>query len=413
MAGYTELIKNFEKIRSFTRDFFIYGFKGRGDFDGLSPRTYDNERRRIESYLSELIVKTHDSKGKSISISSNTIAKTSNPLFKVWQTKSFTKKDCFLHFVILDIFSKHTSLSVREVAEIISDDYTTAFSASEPMDTMTIRNKLKEYTQLGILEGKKSSKTLHYSLPPNPLHRLSPKTSESLNMALSYYKNILPGGFMGHSINNEQDSPFIYKQIYFSQTLDDEIVLKLLEAIEMKRMVTLTMIPAKGDRNRKNPCVPIQILSNTKSGRRYAAIYHENSRKFSTVRIDYIKDVDFGEICPEFDNLFRDYQLRMKHSFSITPQTKEKLHNLTVRLQIDEATEQYVLERIRREGQHGTLTKIEDNIFEYSIGIPDSLEMVPWLRTFIGRILQIEGSEAHILSQFKRDIHAMLAMYED
>lgn len=137
MAGYSELIKNFEKIRDFTRDFFIYGFRGRGDYRSVSARSYDNERRRIESYLSEHIVKIHDSRGKRISISSNTAGKTSNPLFKIWQTKSFIKWDCFLHFVILDILSDNKSLSVNDIAEIISCDYTLDMDF-EPVDTMTI-----------------------------------------------------------------------------------------------------------------------------------------------------------------------------------------------------------------------------------------------------------------------------------
>lgn len=413
MAGYTELIKNFEKVRSFTRDFFVYGFKGRGDFNRLSPRSYDNERRRIESYLRELIVKNHDSKGKTISISSNTIAKTSNPLFKVWQTKSFTKKDCFLHFVILDILSKHRSLSVGEIAEIISADYTTELSDNKPIDTMTIRNKLNEYTRLGILEVEKCGKVLQYSLSVNPLHNLSPETKEALNVALSYFKNILPAGFIGHSINNDQDSPFIYRQIYFSQTLDDEVLLHLLRAIDRKQFVTLTMISNKGNWSKKTTLVPIKILSNTKTGRRYVAVYSEGGRKFSTVRIDYIRDVVFGEVYPEFDNLSKEYQLRTKHSFSITPQTREKLYNITMLLHIDEGAEQYVLERIKREGRNGTITKTEKNTFEYSIVVTDSLEMVPWLRTFIGRIIQIEGSETHVISQFKKDINAMMSMYQD
>ena len=53
MAVYSELIKNFEKIREYVRDFYIFGFHTRESFDAKSKRTYDNERRRIESWLSE------------------------------------------------------------------------------------------------------------------------------------------------------------------------------------------------------------------------------------------------------------------------------------------------------------------------------------------------------------------------
>ena len=50
MLEYQELIKNFERIRDYMRQFFVYGFKVRGDYKGKSARTYDNERRRIEVF---------------------------------------------------------------------------------------------------------------------------------------------------------------------------------------------------------------------------------------------------------------------------------------------------------------------------------------------------------------------------
>ena len=49
MAVYSELIKNFEKIREYVRDFYIFGFHTRESFDAKSKRTYDNEKRRIEA----------------------------------------------------------------------------------------------------------------------------------------------------------------------------------------------------------------------------------------------------------------------------------------------------------------------------------------------------------------------------
>ena len=52
MAEFQELIKNFDRIRDYMRQFYVYGFKVRNDFSEKSARTYDNERRRIESWLS-------------------------------------------------------------------------------------------------------------------------------------------------------------------------------------------------------------------------------------------------------------------------------------------------------------------------------------------------------------------------
>ena len=46
--AYSELIKNFEKVRSYMRDFYVYGFKGRDEFDAKSARMYDDETRRVK-----------------------------------------------------------------------------------------------------------------------------------------------------------------------------------------------------------------------------------------------------------------------------------------------------------------------------------------------------------------------------
>lgn len=68
MAEFQELIKNFDRIRDYMRQFYVYGFKVRGDYDVKSARTYDNEKRRIESWLSEYMVSEYTSKGKQVYI---------------------------------------------------------------------------------------------------------------------------------------------------------------------------------------------------------------------------------------------------------------------------------------------------------------------------------------------------------
>ena len=50
---YSELIKNFEKVRAYMREFYVFGFKSRAEYDAKSARSYDDERRRIESWLGD------------------------------------------------------------------------------------------------------------------------------------------------------------------------------------------------------------------------------------------------------------------------------------------------------------------------------------------------------------------------
>lgn len=51
--AYSELIKNLERIRDYMREFYVYGFKSREEYDAKSARSYDNERRRIESWMGD------------------------------------------------------------------------------------------------------------------------------------------------------------------------------------------------------------------------------------------------------------------------------------------------------------------------------------------------------------------------
>ena len=43
--AYSELIKSFDRIREYMRQFYVYGFKSRSEYDMKSARSYDNERR--------------------------------------------------------------------------------------------------------------------------------------------------------------------------------------------------------------------------------------------------------------------------------------------------------------------------------------------------------------------------------
>ena len=140
MSSFSELIKNFHKTRSYVRDFFIYGYKVRSDFSRKSSRTYDDEKRRVESWLGDYISYSTSERGKQtcICVDSGHIAE--NPLYNAYYSKSFTANDIRLHFFILDILSDSYQLSLKEICNAIDQRFNAVF------DVQTIRLKLKEYS---------------------------------------------------------------------------------------------------------------------------------------------------------------------------------------------------------------------------------------------------------------------------
>ena len=85
--AYNELIKNFERIRAYMRDFYVYGFKSRDEFDQKSSRSYDDERRRIESWLGDYMSFRQTPDGKNVFISIDSRVSHHNPLYKAWKAK--------------------------------------------------------------------------------------------------------------------------------------------------------------------------------------------------------------------------------------------------------------------------------------------------------------------------------------
>ena len=485
MAEFQELIKNFNKCRDYVRDFFVYGFKSRQDFtsDRKSSRTYDDERRRITSWLSEYVVEDINRvKNVSLQIDSNLLD--TNQLFSVWKTKSFTDNDIMLHFYLLDILggytyssehnktipsdsdsssgnSKHSAYSANELADILSEDY------SFPADTQLVRRKCNEYVKEGLLKTEKVGKTLLYkcSLTWDELfdHTIANTTdSTSFINAISLLQLDCPFGYIGNTILErlqKENNSFRIKHSFPVFTLEDEIAYELLLAKTNHSYVKMDIMNNKtGQSPRPVYGVPLKIFVSTRTGRRYVCIYHmihEKSRTltsnrqkvtitskecfsktkfhFKNVRLDQIKSVSV--INPD-DNSFKSNAITAAMD-AYNTQEEALMNNLpfvwgvsfegmrtktSLTLRIDEQYEGFILNRLEREGKGGKLTRLEDNTFLYEKIVFDANEMFPWLRTFIGRIVDIHfftmnqdgeviRENIHLRRQFLEDIKAVTNLY--
>ena len=161
--AYSELVKNFDNIRMVMRDFYVYGFKSKADFNDKSGRTYDNDRRRIESWLADYMCFRQNAKGKRCFISVDSRKIKHNPFYKALKAKSFTSRDIMLHFYLLDMLQDGVSMSLNELVEHLDYDYLSHFADAGTVDTSTVRKKLAEYVKLGLIVAEKRGRELFYS----------------------------------------------------------------------------------------------------------------------------------------------------------------------------------------------------------------------------------------------------------
>lgn len=408
MSEFKELIKSFSKSREYVRDFFVYGFKTRDEFTGWSGRTYDNERRRLESWLSGHVRQDYGGKGKNIYLSIDNNLLDTNPLYRVWKAKSFTDNDIMLHFYILDYLNSSGKQSADEITDGILSEYDKMF------DSQMVRRKCNKYAEAGILVKEKKGKEILYRLAPSFQNVLS--AYPGLKHALKLYQLSSPLGIVGNTIMDNaaiKNNIFRIKHSFFVHTLEDEILLFLLWAMHEQRTVFLRIRSTKSENYQETEGVPLKIFISTRTGRRFLCLYLPRSRRFASARLDAIKEIKIKEPYPDYSYIKEKLEKNKELAWGVSFQNSDRRHleHVKLTLHIDENSEGFILNRLKREGRNGTISRIAPDTFTYETQVFDANEMLPWIRTFTGRILAIE-SDCHRLSRcFKKDFYVMYRMY--
>ncbi len=408
MSEFNELIKSFSKSREYVRDFFVYGFKTRDDFNGWSGRTYDTERRRLESWLPEYVKQDYTEKGKNISLAIDSNLLRTNPLYRVWKAKSFTDNDIKLHFYILDYIEATEPQTAEEITDGILDSYDMVF------DSQMVRRKCNEYAEAGILIKEKQGKKILYGVKDSTREYLSKCTG--LIDGLKLFQLNCPFGIVGNTLMDNlsiDNDLFGIKHNFFVHTLEDEVLYTILEGIKAKRNIIIEIKSTKTDNVANLCCTPLSIIISTRTGRRFLCCYDNKTKHFKTPRLDAIKSVTLVDTCDNYDDIKSKELSNRQYLWGVSFLAKSNAPLSTVKLtlSINEQTEGFIINRLEREGKSGIITKIADNTFTYETLVLDANEMVPWIRTFIGRIIDIETDNEFIKQKFKRDLRAMYKMY--
>ena len=73
--------------------------------------------------------------------------------------------------------------------------------------------------------------------------------------------------------------------------------------------------------------------------------------------------------------------------------------------------EEFILQRLNREKRHGHIEIIDEHTCKFIADVYDASEMLPWLRTFIGRITDLQCSSQFVVQTFYEDLKKMKSMY--
>lgn len=406
--AYSELIKDFGRIRTYMRQFYVYGFKSRGEYSDKSTRSYDNERRRMESWLGNYMSFRQNDLGKTVFLSVDSGTIPHNPLYQAFKAKSFTANDITLHFYILDILATGKRCTVREISDQITSKYLSAFQSCHELDESTIRNKLKEYELLGLLQSEKRGRERFYHRADHPL---------DLDVwwdALAFFSEADPLGVVGSFLLDKCEtipSYFTWKQHYILHALESEVLLVLLDAIKEHRAVSLQLYESHLEKKEaEQRVIPLKIYVSTQNGRRYLMSWHFKVQKIILYRMDNIKTVCTETGVKNIDQYLRYANRFQENLWGVSSGVDFSLDHVEMTLFVGEG-EEYIVKRLEREKRCGTIERIDDYHVRFVADVYDATEMLPWIRTFIGNIKKLESNNEYMVKSFYEDLERMEQIY--
>lgn len=410
MSSYNELIKNFERVRGYMREFYVYGFKSRDEYDKKSARSYDDERRRMESWLGDYMSFVRTPEGKNVFISIDSRVSQHNPFYKALKAKSFTDGDITLHFILFDILnSPEVLLSLPEILDEI-DEYLSEFKNPMVFDESTVRKKLKEYTELGIVEAQKDGRKMMYKRAPDV-------NLTDITDVLNFYSEVAPCGVIGSFLldkQTEKRDSFNFKHHYITSAIDSGILATLFKAMGEKRFVTVSNYSKKSNEQRENRIIPLRIFISVQNGRQHLLAYHPDFKVIKSFRVDYLSDVKIEDVAPQFDELRAELDEMQTKMWGVTAKrdryNKDALEHVDFTVKIED-WEEHIIRRLEREKRCGSVEKIDDNTYRFFADVYDTNEMIPWIRTFICRITELNFSNKVLEKRFKSDIEKMYKIY--
>ena len=398
---YSELIKNFERVRAYMRDFYVYGFRSRDEYTQKSARSYDNEKRRLESWLGDYMRFRQTADGKNVFLSIDSRDIPHNPFFSAWKARSFTDGDITLHFLLMDILVD-AKLTLPEIMDAL-DERLDAFENPRAFDESTVRKKLKEYISEGLIEAEKQGRTVYYK-------RMAETPVPGLDF-LDFFSEVSPCGAVGSFLRDKtkgRKSLFAFKHHYITGSMDAGIMCDLFLAMGDKQTVSLELLGQPKGTVRRVQVVPLKILSSVQSGRQYLIAYATQFKTFSTYRLDRIVSVTAEGKSQQFDQLREQLDGLKSHIWGVS--VKKELEHVDFTIRYDDE-ERFIPERLEREKRVGLVEYLDENTCRFSADVFDSAELIPWIRTFICRIVDVHFSNKELDARFRNDLQEMYSLY--
>jgi hypothetical protein len=156
------------------------------------------------------------------------------------------------------------------------------------------------------------------------------------------------------------------------------------------------------------------VLISVQNGRQHLFAYLPEYNFFTSYRIDYLSNVKLEDPTPRFDELRAELDRMQSKMWGVSVKRNkwgnDHLEHVEFTIKVEDG-EDYIVKRLYREKRVGTVEKLDEHTYRFTADIYDSSEIIPWIRTFICRITQMNFSSRTQENKFKQDLNEMYRMY--
>ena len=425
-AGKNCCFSDMSKKRGFIQEVSLSPYKTHGEIGFTSSRNYSYFKSDIKNWLGDEYVQKAKNNRLVIKIEPRDVQY--NPYLLIYKMYITNKLNIYCYFMILNALNKKDKngafvrLSYNEIFEGL-----TCVRPHKKLDGVccdnTFKAKVNElYQKYGILQRYGTGRNFRFCCTETKLSL--DRWKDAIDFFCEYDGMGVIGSFILDRIERgdyssdalpqpKQESCFSFKHHYVYQVIESDIVEQLIYA-RKKHCTVEVEIKSKTSQRYTAKFVPMKFYFNAKNGRRYilGITKNDNDIKLNMYRIDRIISVKMKHTVKEFNDWLPRIAEYEKNMWGVSIPHYPVLDHIEMTIVVPDE-DSFVLKRLEREKKCGQVECIhkENHQYRYSADVHDANELLPWIRSFTGYIVDLTCSSKDVTDKFYRDFNDFAALY--
>ena len=397
-----QFFKDYSVAKPFLEKVFYFGSYSAQDFAeaGICEKSkYFDMQKTLRYVFGDLLEETKNAKGqKALNLRIDHLYDPHRAFLRFFALKSFTNVSKLLRICyILQRINAEGSCTVKELSEELDIISGGAESHS------TVVRILSDMHSKGFLVKNGSAYSIAYDAA-----RLKNSDIQLLvDFCTCAYPLSICGSGILNKIDQQYDSPFLFKHCHLGQIFNDETVWKLIVCIHNRQTVNITT--KRG--SLLYDLLPYRIITSRETGRQYVFVVYTGDKDYDEylmLRLDNIKKIEVLSVSDISDETLQEkYKAAFRYSFNGTAIIKRDEEPAVGTLIYDNSFDW----NIRKHFPDCEPVPVDDTHSKVEVKVNSFIELKPWLRVNADKVRLVKSSDG-VVDKLRDELAKWREMYD-